>query len=70
MQPEIFTFLDKISKIIKIFKATINSVKVYSNSSINSLLQINVTYFCKKDSYSKQEESARERALCQLTECF
>ena len=28
-------------------------------------------YQCTKNTYTtKQEESARERALCQLTECF
>ena len=27
-------------------------------------------YWVIYDKYEKQEESARERALCQLTECF
>ena len=38
-----------------------NFTQAYKRSSIHNITMIH---------YVKQEESARERALCQLTECF
>ena len=54
----------KLAVIREIFKGDHNAVAARKLSGT-------LNYYCtQSSSHKKQEETARERALCQLTECF